>query len=312
MSSSKVRDQEAKRTEARRVQERMDKTDIDKKTDQNRAAKFSSLVKNQDKKNLDSTKQTTKHAGEQNEQTLRQADQGKQMVASRNARMARGGMMQHSRIMDQAKSFHQALEGSRTETKSDKDVKVKDRSEGMTEAREAFSERASEIDDRLESQKEVAKEEESAEIKDKERINAAIEGAAEKGDGGSQKNRDDSHQESASQAVEQGAAVDAPKQAGYTSGVQQIPEAILEKLASNVWMGVNEKGMSTFRIELKDGVLQGASVQVSADGGKISLTIEGLDGGARNLVMASRGSLMRKLESKGLQLEEISVPAPKD
>jgi hypothetical protein len=89
--------------------------------------------------------------------------------------------------------------------------------------------------------------------------------------------------------------------------VRKIPPELLEKLVSTVYLMVNEKGLREFQIELKDGPLKGALMRITADRGKISLAFSGLGANEKNLVEASKGELMRKLESKGLQLARLHV-----
>ena len=313
MSASKVNDQESKRAEARRLQERMDKSDLDTKSQQARANKFSSLVKSQEKKEAVKNQQQAGMEKHQREELQNQSKHGQKATDARQARMARGGMVQHSRIMEQAKSFQQSLSTVRQDSKADQDTKTNDRSEGMASIREAVQERVEDIDERQELQKEVNAEEEKVESQRQDALESGVQSSTEKPDRDRQQNQDQDQHEGGQPSVESAAPVEQAQQLGYTSATKQIPDAILEKLASNVWMGINEKGLNTFRIELKEGVLQGASVQVSAEGSKISLRIDGLDSNAQNLIEASKGSLMRKLASKGLELEELSVgPKPGD
>ena len=307
MAASKVNDQEAKRSEARRMQERMDKSDLDTKSQQARANKFSSLVKNQEKKEAVKSQQQAGMEKNQQENLQSMSKHGQQASEMRQARLARGGMVQHSRIMEQAKSFQQSLSTIRQDTKTDQETKTKDRSEGMANIREAVQERVSDIDERQEVQKEVNAEEDKVAAQERENVDSAVQSSTDRPDRDKQQNQDQEQHDGGQPAIEAAAPVEQAQQLGYTSATKQIPDAILEKLASNVWMGINEKGLNTFRIELKEGVLQGASVQVSAEGSKISLRIDGLDSNAQNLIEASKGSLMRKLASKGLELEELSV-----
>jgi hypothetical protein len=72
-------------------------------------------------------------------------------------------------------------------------------------------------------------------------------------------------------------------------------------------VGVNERGLMEFRVELKEGILQGATLKVDAKDGKIQLRFEGLEGHAKNLVSASEGELARRLEAKGLRLDALVV-----
>jgi hypothetical protein len=89
--------------------------------------------------------------------------------------------------------------------------------------------------------------------------------------------------------------------------VQQISPALLEKLASTVFLAVNERGLKEFQIELKDGPLQGAFVKISADKGRVALSFSNVDAQTANLLEASKGDLMRRFDKKGLQLARFEI-----
>ncbi|MFH1810898.1 MAG: hypothetical protein ABIJ09_19310 [Pseudomonadota bacterium] len=88
---------------------------------------------------------------------------------------------------------------------------------------------------------------------------------------------------------------------------QEIPQEILDKLVEEVRVGVNENGQSEFQIDLKDGVLQGMSLKVTAENGKVNCQFIGGDNSAKNFIESSQGALARALEGKGLSLDRLSV-----
>ncbi len=88
---------------------------------------------------------------------------------------------------------------------------------------------------------------------------------------------------------------------------QEIPQELIDKLVDGVRVGVNEVGHAEFQIELKDGIMQGMTLRVSADHGKVSCQFIGGDHAAKNFIESSEGALSRALESKGLRLEKLSV-----
>lgn len=100
------------------------------------------------------------------------------------------------------------------------------------------------------------------------------------------------------------------KAAGEVKGArkpQEIPQEILDKLVEEVRVGVNAEGKSEFQIDLKEGVLQGMTLKVTAEGGKVQCNFVGGDNSAKNFIEASQGSLARALEGKGLSLDALTV-----
>ena len=89
--------------------------------------------------------------------------------------------------------------------------------------------------------------------------------------------------------------------------VKQIPPELLEKLVSTVYLAVTEKGLKEFQIELKDGPLKGGFLKISAENGKVALSFSGIGASEKNLLEASKGDLMRRLEKKGLALSRFEV-----
>ncbi len=87
----------------------------------------------------------------------------------------------------------------------------------------------------------------------------------------------------------------------------EIPQQVLDKLVDKVQSGVTAEGLSTFQIELKDDVLKGASISVTANGGKISVKVDTKDANIRRLFQASEGQLARAFDHKGLSLESLVI-----
>lgn len=88
---------------------------------------------------------------------------------------------------------------------------------------------------------------------------------------------------------------------------QEIPQELIDKLVDGVRVGVNEVGHAEFQIDLKDGIMQGMTLRVSADNGKVTCQFVGGDASAKNFIESSEGDLSRALENKGLRLEKLSV-----
>jgi hypothetical protein len=88
---------------------------------------------------------------------------------------------------------------------------------------------------------------------------------------------------------------------------REIPQEILDKLVEEVRVGVNAEGKSEFQIDLKEGVLQGMTLKVTAEDGKVQCNFVGGDNSAKNFIEASQGALARSLEKKGLRLDALTV-----
>jgi hypothetical protein len=304
-SVSRVEEQQQKaQAETERAQKAQDRATRDaKKTDESRQ-RFGELLKKGGPGEQVRHQQVDKNLTQkQGEQVVKQ-QLGQAKESAREARLARGGVVQHQRLMEQVKSFQGTLESRRAETEQGQKARVETRDEGLHKTREATEERVGDLDKKKETRAERDKDTKHAEAKAQGRVNAAIDGAGQKrGDGGGASGNDASAQQ-ASKAV---GGVQAADGAAAAHEVKQIPEQILEALAQEVYVGVNERGLAEFRVELKEGVLQGASLRVEADGGKIRLRFEGLSGHAKNLVSASEGDLARRLAAKGLHLDALVV-----
>lgn len=298
---SRVEEQQQKAAaEAERLQKQQDRAARDaKKADTQQ--RFGDLVKaGVQRQEAHTQKELLRQQGEQ----LGQQHLGKANQAARDARLARGGVVQHTRLMEQVKSFQGTLEGRRTETEETHKGRVETREEGLGKTREATEERVTDLDRKKEARSERDKELARADAKAEARVNAAIDGSkGNRGEGGGS-------QDPSAGAAPTTKGIDgaqAAEGAAAAHEVKQIPDEILEALASEVYVGVSERGLAEMRIELKEGVLQGATLRVEADNGKIHLRFEGLSGHAKNLVSACEGDLARRLADKGIRLESLTV-----
>lgn len=227
--------------------------------------------------------------------------------AARMARLARGGTLQHGRILEQVKSFQGTLETQKAESASAQQVRSERREEGLGMQRQQNEERVGDLEQKQEQRVESEREQARVEAREEARANAAIDGQAQgRGQGGSGSSGGDrSPGEGGQRSPKAVGEAEGARGSAGASPVQQIPEAILQALADRVFVGVNERGMAEFRVELKEGILQGASMRVSAEGGRIHLAFEGLEGNAKRLVQACEGDLARRLEAKGLRLASL-------
>ncbi len=95
--------------------------------------------------------------------------------------------------------------------------------------------------------------------------------------------------------------------AAQGANAPQIPEAILQELVKRVMVGVDKSGIGNFVIQLKDDVLGGATLQISAKDGKINAKFTVNDENIARLLKASEGQLARAFGHKGLSLESLEV-----
>jgi hypothetical protein len=291
--------------EAERAAKEADKRSRDTRLQEQDRQAFGKLLQGQ-KEAKDGARTSEKKQAEsrQGEQKATSQARGNDQ-AERAARMARGGTLQHARVMEQAKGFQGALEQSQHKTQTDDQGRVQARDTGKRSDRV-------ERDDRKEvvEQKAQAKQDREADLATIERRDAARPFAAisndDRGGGGGGQPQDDGSAAAA-------AAIKAQKQLPDVKGaaaagpVKQIPPELLEKLVSTVYLAVTEKGLKEFQIELKDGPLKGCFLKISADNGRVALKFSGLDAQTKNLIEASKGDLMRRLGKKGLSLARLDI-----
>ena len=287
--------------EAERLQKQADRASRDAKRSDEARNRFGELVKQGQGQDQAMTKLAQKSQGEQ---VLAQHVQGEQ-AAARMARLARGGTLQHGRILEQVKSFQGTLETQKGTTEEADKGRVERREDGLAEARSHHEERVSDLDRKKEARAETERDLLKAEAREKARANAAIDAGGQHKGGSSSEGEATADPNAVKGVGAAGTGQAAEAQAAHE--VKQIPEAILEALANEVYVGINEKGLAEFRVELKEGILQGATLRVTADGGKIQLAFEGLAGNAKRLVQASEGDIAKRLRAKGLILDEIRV-----
>lgn len=94
------------------------------------------------------------------------------------------------------------------------------------------------------------------------------------------------------------------------SAAAQLPQAVIQQIVERVMVGVNQEGLSQFRIEFKDNVLSGSVLTLTAKDGKISAHFETRDVNVKRLLKASEGPLARAFNHKGLTLERLEVTGP--
>lgn len=301
MSSRVEQENQAKAAEAERLHKKLERESREQKAGDAGRETFARLVKSsqqghQEARTRSEPGDKARQGEEQAGKTARQAQEG-----DRTARMARGGVVQQSRVMEQARSFQGVLQGQQGQTQETDRGRVSARDDGKAKDKVERDDRETSIQ-KAEHKRDTEAELARVEAREQARPNAAIQGD---GGGGAGEQRDDGGAAAAAAAKTKSAA--AVQGAQAPREVKQIPPELLEKLVSAVYLGVNQKGLKEFQIELKDGPLKGAFLKITAEGGKVGLRFEGLGTEERRLVEASKGELMRRLGKKGLSLARLEV-----
>jgi hypothetical protein len=225
--------------------------------------------------------------------------------ADRAARLARGGTMQHARVLEQARGFQGALEQSQNKTQANDQGRVQSRDTGKQKDRVEHEDRKEVVAQKAQAKQDREADLAAVERREQARPNAAINNDDRGGGGGGQPQDDGSA--AAAAAIKAQKQLPDVKGAAAAGPVKQIPPELLEKLVSTVYLAVTEKGLKEFQIELKDGPLKGGFLKISAENGKVALKFSGLDANTKNLIESSKGDLMRRLGKKGLSLARLDV-----
>ena len=283
MAMSRVEEDAAKAAaDAERLAKKIDREVRDKKTNETGREAFAKLVKNQ------AGAQVAKGKGEKQQSETQQGDAqaGKTQKSAadgeRAARMSRGGLAQQSKAMEQAKSFQGVLTNQQSSTQQTDQGRVVRRDQGKTKDKVDRDDREVDVK-KQETKRDVEADIARVEAHEQNRANAAI--SADAGGGDS----DQRGKEGPAAGLQKASTLQAAKGAQAAREVKQIPPELLEKLASAVYLGVNDKGLKEFQIELKDGPLKGAFLKISAEDGKVALKFEGLGAHEKNHIKASLG-----------------------
>ncbi len=285
--------------DAERLQKKIDRDTRDSKATSAQRETFAKMMKGgQTQQRTDKSPVLRKEAERQGA-----AQQKTASDAERKAQMARGGLQSNARALEQAKSFQGGLSRAHSETQQSDAQRTESRDTGVSHDRVDRDERGTEQLQKAEVKKDQQHDLQRIEAREPQHLaNAAIDGNGQGGGGGGNKRE---HPGAPAHSVAAPVAAAAGPSAAHE--VKQIPPELLEKLVSTVYLAVNQKGLREFQIELKEGVLSGATLKISADDGKISLRFIGLDAQKQNLIESSKGELMRKLEKKGLRLARLDV-----
>jgi hypothetical protein len=299
---SRVEDDQRKTQDAERLQQKIEREARDAKTGQAGRDAFSKLVKGNQQTSADAKAKSAKAQTDAKQSQQKGGSVAKEQQAqNQKTKSARGSVQTQSKAMEQARSFQGVLSNAQSTTGQENKGRIERRDDGKAKDRVERDDREVDVK-RVETKKDVDAEIQRVEAREQARPNSAIDTNA--GDTGGDQRGDDRN---AGVGAMKANTVQQAQQASAAHEVKQISPELLDKLVSAVYLGVNDKGLKEFQIELKDGPLKGASMRISAEDGKVSLRFDGLDGNTKRLIEASKGELMRRLSGKGLSLSKLEV-----
>jgi hypothetical protein len=100
-----------------------------------------------------------------------------------------------------------------------------------------------------------------------------------------------------------------PKPSSGSERLRAIANEIAQKIVERVRVGTNAAGNAEFQIDLRNDVLKGLSIKLSAKNGKIHATFSGSDKEVLKMLEEQRETLKNALAGRGLTLEELRVEA---
>lgn len=100
--------------------------------------------------------------------------------------------------------------------------------------------------------------------------------------------------------------VSGPKGAGGANA-PQLPPEVIRQIVGAIYKGISQDGRTHMQITLKGGMLDGVSLSIRADGGKVTCDFSGCGKDLGRLLDASKGALARGLSRRGLSLERLSA-----
>jgi hypothetical protein len=100
-----------------------------------------------------------------------------------------------------------------------------------------------------------------------------------------------------------------PKPTSGSERLRAIANEIAQKIVERVRVGTNAAGNAEFQIDLRNDVLKGLSIKLTAKNGKIQATFSGNDRDVLKMLEEQRETLKSALAGRGLTLEELKVEA---
>jgi hypothetical protein len=286
MSNRVDNNREAQRSEQKRIEKQAMK-DSRKGSDE-----FAKLVgqKQENTSKANQSKERTK--GEMLKQTLAQ----KSMKGS-NALMARQGI--------QANKFQQALQKQGTDNLQQTKSESTHRNDESQEVRH-FNDQQDQVRER----KEMDRNERVQGLRDDDAQSGSGSGGGFGGganEGGQQHEQGQQSALAGTSAIDAAGAPTAQAAAQAAASAPQIPPHVIKEIVERVFVGVNTEGLNEFTIDLKGMMLEGTTLQISADGAKIFAKVTTNDKNVGRLFKASEGELARVFGRKGLRLESMSI-----
>jgi len=306
--SSSIKDSAKQAADMVRVQADLDKEHQRAQDKQNQErADFSRIMEKKDEsRRLESSRQENHRArGQEQKKDQRTAAQKKQQEASQQAKRP---LKQEHQASKQARMLHQKLDAHRKDSSALKNDQSLARKDGIQETKEATEDRKLDLDEQ-DRQSVDQKEDRKAALGEQDAADVPIDPDQRQGQ---QKQQGDGRRDDGSQSGPQQASATAEGLSKSRGASKIIPAEILAYLVRAIFVGIDQTGLKTMRIELKGAGLEGGTLDIKADGGKLFLHFKDLDDNTDRLLQSSKGTLMRKLEEKGLLLEEMRVERASD
>jgi hypothetical protein len=304
--SSSIKDSTKQAADIARVQADLDKENQRAQDKQNlERADFSRIMEKKDEsRRLQSSRQEKHQAQEQEQKKDQQSAAQKRQQEARQQSKRPSNRAHHA--SKQARMLHQQLDTRHKESSALKNDQSLARKDGMQETKDAAEDRKLDLDEQ-DSQSIDQKDNRKASRGEHDLTEGPIDPDQRQGQQQSEERQEDgSHP-----GGQQGAAA-AEGSAKSSGSSKTIPAEIIAYLVRAIFVGINEEGLKTMRIELKGAGLDGGILDIKADGGKIFLHFKDLDDNTERLLQSSKGPLMGKLEAKGLALEEMKVERKND
>jgi hypothetical protein len=99
------------------------------------------------------------------------------------------------------------------------------------------------------------------------------------------------------------AAVEGPRAAH----APRIPPDLIEKIVSRLFQAINPDGRTSLQMDLKGEGLEGVTLKLAAENGRVSCTFEGCSAELRTALKNGKGALQRGLAKRGMKLVALRV-----
>ena len=301
--SSSIKDSAKQTADLARMQAEMDKENqrTQDKQNQERADFRRMMEKKDESRRLESSRQES-HRAEEREQKKDQQTAA-QKRGHESGQQNKGPPRHSHQASKQAQLLHQRLDNRHKESSAQKNEQAMARQDGVQESKDAAEDRKTDLDEQ-ETQRVDQKEDRKTIQSDGDVNESAVDPDQRQGRG--QQDKEGRQDDGSQPGLQQGAGA-ADGSSAKSSMPKTIPAAIVAYLVRAIFVGINEEGLKTMRVELKGAGLDGGVLDIKADGGKIFLHFKDVDENTDRLLQGSKGALMRKLEAKGLALEEMTV-----